>query len=458
MMIETLNWIILSYFLVLWVGYIIFLTSSIKGILNKYKQSLNNNFINILVQSHSIPVTVIMPLYNFANKVDFAIEGILNSNYPDIRLIIVNDGSTDNTLEHLIKVYELEKVLPAFKNSLVTAPINCIYQSKKFNQMTVIDKTHYSVISSGADANNAALNICQTPLFMTVDSDTVLDPSAITNMVYCYLTYPHCIAIGGNIYIPDEQTSLNKPIKHQIPRNLNLGAQVVEYLRSFFYGHEGWSSIGGALCHSGACTMFERRAVEEVGGFDRDNYSYDSEIIMKLHHFMRKKGFPYSVAYSSPSIAWASQPDTLIGLWNQRNRWQRGLWRSFFTHIKMLFNPFYGATGLVAFPFYFLFEILGPVVEGVAYILFFLVLITHGVDVNLVFWFIIMAWSYLYLITTSCIFLNYLTYEQYHLKRDLFYLLGITFLELIFYRPFRGIGAVWSTLQYMFNRLLGKCL
>ncbi|HBB53034.1 MAG TPA: hypothetical protein DCZ80_03960 [Legionellales bacterium] len=457
-MITILNWIVLIYFLVLWLGYILFFIGSIKGIFYKFKLSIENNWLELFKSQRCLPVTVIMPLYNYADKVDFAIEAILQSDYPALSLIIVNDGSTDDTLAHLIKQYHLEPVIPAFPNAIITAPIRMIYQSQLYPHLQVIDKEHYPAISSGSDAINAGLNICKTPLFMTVDSDTILEKNTILSMVFNYLTHPHCIAIGGNIYIPEDIQPQDIKINFKIPRNINLGVQVLEYLRSFFYGHEGWSIMGGAMCHSGACTLFERRAVLEAGAFDRDNYSYDSEIIMKLHHMMRKKSYPYSIVYAASAIAWASQPKGLKDFWKQRNRWQRGLWRSFFTHIQMMFNPSYGLTGLVAFPFYFFFEILGPVVEGMAYLLFILCIFTQKIDFDHVFWFVLMAWSFLYLISLSCILLNYLTYQKYNLKKDLFYLLFLTLMEIVFFRPFRGIGAVCSSVQYFWNRLWGKVL
>ncbi|NBX84893.1 MAG: glycosyltransferase family 2 protein [Gammaproteobacteria bacterium] len=456
-MINILNWIIIVYFLVLWLGYIVFFISSLQSIFQKFRESEDNNVINIFQEGRCLPVTVIMPVYNYATKVSKAIDAVLQSDYPSVGLIVVNDGSNDHTLNHLREVYALKPITPAFKNIIETATIKTIYKSKIYSHFYVIDKAHYDKISSGADAINAALNICKTPLFMTVDSDTLLDTNTISNMVYSYLTHPHCVAIGGNIYIPEESSN-HRIIKRRIPKNINLGVQVIEYLRSFFYGHEGWSRIGGAMCHSGACTMFERRAVMEVGGYDRDNYSYDSDIVMKLHDWMRKNKYPYHVAYASSAIAWASQPRGLIDFWNQRNRWQRGLWRSFFKHIHMMFNPKYGKTGMVGFPYYFLFEILGPVIEGIAYIIFFVLLLTQGMHFIQLFWFILMAWSFIFLMTLSCILLNYLTYQEYALKIDMLNLLLLTIAEVLFFRPFRALGSVWATLQFTWNRLLGKCL
>ena len=457
-MINYLIWIILFYFLMLWIGYIIFFIMSIKGIIDKHRLSLENNILNLFESNTSLPVTVIMPVKNYVDKINLAIDAILQSDYPAIELIVVNDGSTDETLKHLIKNYRLQLIITAFPNKLQTATIKTVYESKKYLNLRVIDKHHYDNIASGADANNAGLNICKTPLFMTIDSDTIIEKNTISAMVFSYLTHPHCIAVGGNIYIPDGPSIKNNQIKYTIPKNINLGVQVIEYLRSFFYGHQGWSKIGGAMCHSGACTLFEKRAVLEAGGFDRDNYSYDSEIIMNLHHIMRKNAYPYSIAYAASAIAWASQPSSLLGFWKQRNRWQRGMWRSFFIHIRMMFNPSYGLAGMVAFPFYFFYEIFGPVIEGCAYILCFYLLLTRGIALNQVAWFVIMAWSFLFLITLSCVLLNYMTYQKYYRIRDLFHFMGLSFAEIIFFRPFRAINAVYSTLQFAWNRLWGKCL
>ncbi|NDH10030.1 MAG: glycosyltransferase [Gammaproteobacteria bacterium] len=428
-----------------------------KGIIDKYRLSLENNVLPLFENINCLPVTVIMPVKNYANKINLAIDAILQSDYPGIFLTVVNDGSTDETLKQLIHDYQLHPIITAFPNKLEAAPIKAVYESNIYRRLRVIDKDPYDKIASGADAINAGLNICKTPLFMTIDSDTIIEANTISAMIFSYLTHPHCIAVGGNIYIPDGPYE-NNQIKYTIPKNINIGVQVIEYLRSFFYGHEGWSKIGGAMCHSGACTLFEKRAVLELGGFDRDNYSYDSEIIMNLHHFMRKNAYPYSIAYAASAIAWSSQIYSLQAFWNQRNRWQRGLWRSFLKHIGMMFNPRYGQTGMLAFPFYFFYEILGPVVEGSAYLLFLYVLLTRGIALNQLAWFLVMAWSFLYLITVSCVLLNYMTYQKYYRIRDLFHFMGLSFAEIIFFRPFRGINAVYSSLQFAWNRLWGKCL
>lgn len=455
-----LLWFILMYFAMLWIGYIIFLTGSVHTILKKFREAEYNNLIGLLNVTESLPISVIMPVYNYGAEIDYAMDAILNTHYRNLRLIIVNDGSTDHTLEHLKKRLELFEIPPAFGIILPSAPVKAYYRSKKYPQVTVIDKVHYDKMSSGADAINAGLNVCKSPLFLTVDSDTIVESDGFTQMLYTYLSHPHCVAIGGNIYIPNER-KINQhyePVLHELPSNLILGAQMIEYLRSFFYGHEGWSAIGGALCHSGAFTMFDKKAVLLCQGYDRDNYSYDSEIVMKLHHHLKDIQFPHTVQYAAAALAWARQPMSLKGLWMQRDRWQRGLWRSFFTHCRMLFNPKYGKTGLIGFPYYFFFEILGPVVEGIAYLSAVYILCFGHYDLVGLAYALLMAWSYIFLITLSCAFLNYLTYREYRTKTALFAIVLFTVVEVFFFRPYRALDAVYSTLRYGWNRLWGKPL
>ena len=320
----------------------------------------------------------------------------------------------------------------------------------------VIDKQHSPFENSGADCINAGLNVCRTPLYLTVDADTILEKEALTRILFTYLITPHCVAVGGAIYVPDKiQIQNGQVLKTNIPANPVLGVQVCEYLRSFIYGREGWGLVGGALCHPGAFTLFETKAVIDAGGYDSANFSYDAEITMKLHHVMRKNKFPYNIAFCPSAISWSEEPSTLKGLWNQRSKWQRGLLRCLWLHKKMLFNPFYGITGMLAFPYFILFEIFGVVVEAISYIVFILALcFVPGSLVSLA-WLMILAWTYMLFITMSCMILSILTYDKYYSKWDILHIFGLTLLDMIFYRQWRAFCALFSSFAYVFNRLKG---
>ncbi len=331
------------------------------------------------------------------------------------------------------------------------------YISTTIPNFLVIDKEHSPFENSAADSINAGINACRTPLHLTVDADTLLEKEALTRLLFTYLISPHCVAVGGAIYVPDViKTKTQHIFKKNIPSNPILGVQVCEYLRSFIYGREGWSMLGGALCHPGAFTLFETKAVREVGGCDSFNFSYDAEITMNLHHTMRKRGFPYTIAFAPSAISWSEEPDTLKGLWSQRNRWQRGLLRCLSLHKGMILNPFYGIVGLVAFPYFILFEIFGPVVESIAYLTFILALFFMPLDYHTLAWLLILAWSYMLFITLSCVILSILTYNKYYAKLDILRLFGFTFLDMVFYRQWRAFCALFSSIQYIINRINGK--
>ena len=455
--IFAISMVILVYFAVLWTGYLFFLLATAVKIVNKFRETDINPIIDELNRNPLLPLTVSIPAYNEATRIINTITAVFNSDYKNIHLIVVNDGSKDNTLALLIKTYDLIKIPPANKEKQETAPITHYYKARHIPYFIVIDKQHSPFEDSAADSINAGLNACRTPLYITVDADTTLEPEALSRLLFTYLITPHCVAVGGAIYVPDTaQIAHGLSLKTNIPRNMVLGVQVCEYLRSFIYGREAWSGIGGALCHPGAFTLLETKAVLDAGGYDAANFSYDAEVTMNLHHHMRKHRLPYQIAFASQAICWSEEPDNLIALWRQRNRWQRGLLRSFSRHKIMFLNPFYGITGLVGFPYYVLFEIFGPVVEAISYLLLILALWLIPQVTSLLLWFILLAWTYMLCITLSCTILSILTYNKYYRLSDILHIVLLTVVDMLFYRQWRAFCALFGCIHYLYNRGLGK--
>ncbi len=448
---------ILIYFSILWVGYIVFLLASFRPIIKKYKEAEFNTIFSTFKLNSLLPITVIIPAYNEAKRIVNAVTSVLNSDYKNIHLVIVNDGSKDSTLPLLIEEYHLKKIPPAFKQKIKTGQVHTYYQSTTVLNLIVVDKEHSPYANSAADSINAGLNVCRTPVYVTVDADTILEPAALTRMLFIYLTNPHCVAVGGDIYVPDvTKIQEGKLLETTIPSSPLLGVQVCEYLRSFLYGREGWAFLGGALCHSGAFTLLETQAVRDAGGCDSSNFSYDAEIIMKLHHTMRKNNYPYSVVYAPSAIAWSEVPNTLKGFWKQRCNWQRGLLRSFSQHKTMVFNPRYGLTGLVAWPYYLMFEIFGPSVEAISYLTVILVFCFSTISLPFLLWLLFLGWGYIMLITMSCVVLSMITYNKYYRKMDIMRIFVLTIVDTLFYRQYRAFCSLFSAIYYVINRLRGK--
>lgn len=457
--IYYIGYFILGYFALVWVGYSFFLLVTFSTVINKYKASAYNNIITTFNQKPLLPISIIIPAFNEGKRILNAITSILNSEYKNVHIIVVNDGSKDDTLDILIKTFALIKIPPAFQQKITTGAVKNYYRSETVPNFIVVDKEHSPFANSGADCINAGLNVCRTPIFLTVDSDTLLDPLALSRMLFAYLTHPHCVAVGGDIYVPDT-TKIKDGVllETNISSNPVVGVQVCEYLRSFLYGREGWSLLKGSLCHPGAFTMLETEAVRDVGGYDAYNFSYDAEITLKLHHEMRRHKYPYSIIYDPSAIAWSEVPNTLKKLWNQRNYWQRGLLRCLALHKGMLFNPKYGLTGMIAFPYYILFEIFGPVVEAIAYITFIVALCFKVVLLSYWLWFLFLAWGYMLFITMSCVVLSVLTYNKFNKKMDILRIFALTTMDIFFYRPWRALCALYSSIKYVINRIAGKPL
>lgn len=454
---SCLNITILLYFLLLATWYIFVLVAAFPDIIHTYREGKYSN-LDILMKKCSVPVSIMIPAYNEETRILNSLYSILQSHYKNVHIIVVNDGSTDDTLRILMDEFLLVEVPPVIHQTLQSAAVRHYYVSKRYENLVVIDKEH-GPAGNGADAHNAGLNATVTPIMMTLDADTVLEPNAITSILYGFLSQQHCIAAGGSIYILNEnKVHHGQLVTKNMPRQFISAIQCVEYLRSFSFGRAGLNNFSGALCYPGAFTVFETKAIKDVGGFDASNYSYDAEIIIRFHHKMRQLNYPTHVRFISNANAWTTVPDSLKSYWGQRNRWQRGMLLSALKHISMLFNPRYGIIGLISFPAYVFFEILGPVFEFIAYVLLALSVYLGVVDWSVVGWSILLAWSYLVVLTLGTFYLSLMTYNTFHRFFHLIRVIGLVTLEMFGFRQFRALCCFYSTLQFMINRSLGKVL
>ena len=456
-LIFDLNIVILIYFFFLALWYMGILLLAFPGLIKAYQQTQYGD-LDHLVQRGSIPLTIIIPAYNEGKRVLNALYSILQNSYKNVHIIIVNDGSRDNTMDILISELGLYEVPVVIQNVIPASAIRHYYQSSLYENLSVVDKEH-GPNNNGADSNNAGLNAASTPIVMTLDSDTVLEPNAIECILYTYLAQKNCIAVGGAIYILNEnQVEHGRLLTRKLPKKFVPATQAIEYLRSFSYGRAGLNKLSGALCYPGAFTFFEAKAIKEVGGLDSKNYSYDAEAIIKLHEYIRKKQYPMQMCFSSNAISWTIVPNTWASFWEQRNRWQRGMLLSVSKHLTMLFNPRYGIVGLITFPAFVLFEVYGPVVEFSSYLLLIASVFVSFLSWHTVAWYMLLAWGYLVLLTIAAFYINLLTFNIYRRPADLLRMIWVVSLEMLGFRQFRAACCFYSTLQYFFNRLRGKNL
>ncbi|MGE4273912.1 MAG: glycosyltransferase [Desulfitobacterium sp.] len=330
---------------------------------------------SLLFKKKMLPsISIVAPAYNEEKTIIESANSLLNLKYPDYELIIVNDGSKDSTLEVLIKYFDLSRVDYIFEYKLNTKTVRGIYVNRSMPKLIVVDKEN----GGKADSLNTGINISTKEYFCGIDADSLLEEEALLKLASLTLDEGReTPALGGNIFPINGCTVERGLIKDiQIPKNKLARFQTIEYIRAFMAGRLGWASLNSLLIISGAFGLFRKERVISVGGYltssgkyAKDTVGEDMELVVRISRLMRELGHKYRICYAFNANCWTEVPEELKSLKNQRYRWHRGLIDILTFHKKMLFNPRYGRTGMLAMPYFFIFEMVGPLIEFQGYIM-----------------------------------------------------------------------------------------
>jgi cellulose synthase/poly-beta-1,6-N-acetylglucosamine synthase-like glycosyltransferase len=394
------------------------------------------------------PVTLIAPAYNEEPTCVESIKSLLTLRYPAYDIVVVNDGSKDGTMARLTTAFDLAEAPRAPVADIPTAQVAAVLRSRRHPNLWVIDKAN----GGKADALNAGLNYCRTPLFCAMDADSLLEPDALTRIVRAFLEDSRTVAAGGVIRIVNGCRVRSGVVEDvRLPDNWLARIQVLEYLRSFLSGRMGWDALDATLIISGAFGMFQRSVVTEIGGYATETVGEDMELIVRIHRHCREQGRPYRIAVVPDPVAWTECPESLTVLGRQRDRWQRGLIESLWRHRVMLLRPRYGRVGLLAFPYYFFLEVLGPIIEGFGYLTFVAAVILGRASMPYVLAFLAVAFVFGIALSFAAIGLEELSFRRYPRFGDLIRLLGVAIVENV---GFRQLSTYWR-LRGMVSKLTG---
>lgn len=445
---AVLNTINLVYLFFLNTVYL--LTSIISfGALRKYARRLKSvNIEHLLNSAGAPPISLLVPSYNEEATCVESVRALLNLQYPDYEILVVNDGSTDGTLKHMIKAYQMEPMSRMPLTNVPTANVQKVYRSEKFHNLWLIDKVN----GGKADALNVGLNFSNSPLFCAIDADSLIERDALLRVVRPFLENAETIAAGGIIRIANG-CSVERGVVTDVrlPKSLWARFQVLEYLRAFLSGRMGWSVLGGTIIISGAFGVFRRALVVSAGGYDSNTVGEDMELIVRLHRYAREKKMKYDIAFVPDPVAWTECPENMRMLSNQRDRWQRGLIETLFKHRIMLFNPAYGRVGLMAYPYYFFFEMLGPIIEVLGYISVVALALMGRLSPGFAIAFLLIAFVYGSIISVFAIALEELTFRRYQRLSDLVWLMVTAVFENIGYRQLVTFWRLRGTLRRVFS-------
>lgn len=429
--IEIFNYVVLFYFLSLNFFY---LSTTILAYfsLRKYARRMKAVDLNALLLKAGVPpVTLLAPAYNEEATCIESTKALLSLNYPEYEVLIINDGSKDRTREVLIEAFDMVEAERAPLADLKSAPVRALYRSKYQPNLWLIDKEN----GGKADALNGGVNYCRTPLFCAMDADTLLERDALIRVVRPFLEDASTLATGGIIRIVNDCTIRSGAVEEiRMPRNLLAKYQVLEYLRAFLGGRMGWSAINATLIISGAFGVFKRSAVINVGGYATDTVGEDMELVIKLHRYHRENKIPYNITFVPDPVAWTECPESTKILGRQRDRWQRGLFEVLTRHNVMFMNPRYGRIGMVAFPYFYILEMLGPAIELPGYFFFIIAILMGTISSSYTIAFLAAAIIFGIALSIFSVALEELTFRRYPRLRDLLSLFVLAIIENIGYR------------------------
>jgi cellulose synthase/poly-beta-1,6-N-acetylglucosamine synthase-like glycosyltransferase len=370
------------YFTALTVLYAAFSFVGLRAVILESRETSDTELRDLLERDVFKPVSILVPAYNEEASIVASVRSFVRLHYPKFEVIVISDGSTDATLQRLIEAFALVEEPRIWARTLPTAPVHRVLRSLRHPGLVVVEKEN----GGKSDALNAGINIARYPLIAPVDSDSMLDAQAILRASRNFVKDDSVIAVGGTVRPLNGATLRGgRPAELRMPATWIERLQIVEYARAFFLGRAGWTRLGALLIVSGAFGLFRRDAVLRVGGFWTGTVGEDMELVMRLHKEHARQGLPHRIVFSPDPICWTEVPSDLGTLRRQRNRWHRGLWTNLWRHRDMALNPRFGRLGLLAVPYFWLFEGLGPVVEVLGFGCLVLSLLLGIVDPT-IFW------------------------------------------------------------------------
>ena len=444
---EGIQWLFLGYFIVLNSIYLGLAFTALFG-LRRYMKGISAAE---RVYSHlQMPVSLVVPAYNESATIATSIRALLQLRYQHFEVIIVNDGSKDDTLAVMTREFQLQPFPEAYRVQIKTKPVRGVYRSLTHPNLRVIDKENGG---GKADATNAGINAARHPIFYCGDADSVLDPHSLEHVVRPFLEDPRTVACGGTVRIINGCVVRGGVLeKVGLPRNPLALVQVVEYLRAFLGGRLGWSAINGMLIVSGAFGVFHRDTVVAAGGFRADVIGEDMEMTVRLHRKLSERGVRYRVAFIPDPVCWTDAPEDLATLAKQRKRWHRGLAESLWENRKLCFAKNSGSAGWLAFPFFVLFELLSPVIEVGGFLVMGTAFAIGMMSGTSFLAFVAAAFALGVMLSTTALLLEELSFHTYPRAHHVFALFVVAILENFGYRQ---VMSVWK-LDALYGWLTGR--
>ena len=364
-MIESLDVFLKAvgiFFIIYMIGYSTFLFLSVLvGSSELYKTHRQKRLKNYFPNDYFVPISIVVPAYNEETTVVETVKSLLALEYRSYEVIVVDDGSSDDTAKKLIDAFSMHRVSRPIRKQINCQPEEFIFETSDTRVLlTVIRKKN----GGKADALNMGINVAHYPYFICMDADSVLQYDSLKNITQPVLEKKNVVAVGGLIRLSNDVELENCRVKkYRLPKSIIACMQALEYDRSFLASRIMFDKFNGSLIISGAFGLFKKDVVIAVGGYNNKTMGEDMELVVKLHEYCTLNHVDYTICYATDAICWTQAPERLSDLKKQRKRWHLGLFQSMVKHRKMFFNPKFGAVGSISYTYFLIYELLSPFIE-----------------------------------------------------------------------------------------------
>lgn len=400
------------------------------------------------LSSYQPPVSILIPAHNEERTIVSSVRSLLKLRYPQFEIVIVNDGSSDGTLQAVIEAFGMVEFPEAYRKRLPTKAVHQVYASARFPQVRLVDKEN----GGKSDALNAGINCARYPLFCAMDADCILQQDSLSRVVRPFLEDPRTVAVGGVVRVLNGCTVHDGMLeKVDLPKQVLPMFQLVEYLRAFLFGRLGWSPLNALMVISGAFGVFYKERVIAVGGYRSGTVGEDMDLVVRLHLQLRREKRPYRITFVPDPICWTEAPHDVRSLKNQRMRWQRGLAESIVPNLRFMFSRRSGTVGWMAFPYMVLFELLGPFLEVLGYGATITLWAMGVIRPEIFLLFLFLAIGVGVLLSVNALFLEEISFHMYPRFGQQLRLFLFAVLENFGYRQLNSIWRLVALVKWMFT-------
>jgi cellulose synthase/poly-beta-1,6-N-acetylglucosamine synthase-like glycosyltransferase len=450
---EVSNWTLFYYYLASNIAYFVMLLIAICTSRAHQNRLKSVPLTWVKGSPFAPPITILMPAHNEEKCISTAVRNVLDLDYPELEVIVINDGSVDHTLASIQEAFRLRPVRIIYVPHAKSAPVRTIYRSDLDGRLIVVDK---EAGGSKADALNAGLNAATSPYICVVDADSVLERDALLRIMVPVLADPQrVVGAGGIVRVlngSDVEAGCIRRVR--LPRKSIEVIQVVEYLRAFLIGREAWARGNMLMIISGAFGIFRTDLVRAVDGYRSEAIGEDIDLVARLHRHLRERDADYLIEFVPDPVCWTEVPSDLKSLGRQRARWQKGLIDVLWPNRDLLFAHRYGRIGYLALPYLWLFEFLAPVVEIGGFLTIALAAGLGILSKEFFVQFLLFGYAFATVISIGSVLLEELTYKRYNDWQDVARLVSYCFLE---HFPYRQLHMMWR-LQGMWQYMRGDTI